>query len=85
MLKVLLRQEMELNRIIHIKWILEFYKDVGCDVEDYLDYVERKINDLMEERMNSYKFYLIEKGYLPTDCFFECDYDCRKCKRVNFI
>ena len=82
-LKVLQRIDFELFRLINLKTLLLSYEYVGCDVKEYLDYINQKIDEVGNARLVNYKMYLIELGELPIICFSDCLCDCLNCERIR--
>ena len=82
-LNVIQRIDIELARLIDIRNRIFIYKYIGCDVENYLIYLNQKIEELYKQRFVNYKMFLIELGELPFICFSECSCDCLNCDRLE--
>ena len=64
-----------------IRYRLTFLKELGYDVDRYIEYVDLKLHKQFMRNIKIYKSELIKKGHLPVYCLGDCDCKCYECEK----
>ena len=64
-----------------IRYRLTFLKELGYDVDEYIEYVDFVLHKRFMEDMKYRKQEMIKRGHLSISCLEDCDFRCCECYR----